>query len=1242
MLLAVTCVVAQPKLSSYNGHYYEWVPVVTGSPDFTYTASLAKAALKTYTIPGTSTVLKGYLATFTSEAELQQAIFAMGNPTISEIWVSGALVAPSRNVWNYNSGPENGQLMFERSTGRCNGHCPWDQLDIARFPSIGQDCAYMTSAFILKTTTIALAEKKGYIVEYGGLDSIPTISSVSSQGGLANITGLTGYNLASLTVTVNTAACTGGQSLSTTSFSCNLPAGAGAGVAKITITDGTLTFFTNYTYTPAYIESLYPGYAVGDFITLVGDNFGTDPAAITIKTGEVSKTACTNIAFTTNHKVVTCKLGKAPSATDTLLPVIVTVNGARTVHNRMAFYDAANLQMIRVSPAYEVYSDVLIMVSTFLPLEGSTAYTSGVMKNQAAFLNKIYNFVSGTDFLYTGLQYNAAIGNRVAGFYFSHPSDPLYNQLAIMSNGTCTPLIDCNGGTFTDNKASWITGWSTIRYSPGTTMLYSGGPASGTNAIKEGEMAFYGQIPSTTPAASPIYLNSTGGQVTANVTFNGFRYSKRTFSIDGVAIVSPVTQVSTDSVSFLIPAGSGATVHTTNIVIETKALTGPTFAYYAPYLSSVSTVTSTDGGVITIEGINLAATTAATTVKVGELVCANPTIVTPHTSISCTLPQGTGANLPVVVTVDQQVQSNTLTFSFPAPVITSVTQDNLLITVVGSNLGGQSSVIVANMATAISPNSLNGNSLVFTVPSDSQNGLFSITVNGQTSNNVQLDFIPHVNTVTGSITSNGAITITGVFLTGQRLNGTTTTVSVMVGTSECTTPVASGTSITCTLGLGAGTQALSVTIDNQKSESYDITFPAPTITASLQTESSLTLTGSNFGTNKNSIIVEFIKNLPAGSVNPTDILSSPDRIIVNIPSVAKNGGIFVHAGGVASDEYIITLIPVLTSAPTIPTIGGAVTVTGVFLYDTDQSDSQLETIVELDEVAISTGVIFQGTSIVVPFPSGVGAAHELSVTIDGKNAVLAVAYTAPAITEATVSGSTLQLTGTNFGNIVEKTSTTPSLTITTVNHTLITAAVPTANGPINVTVDGQTSNSVDVVLTPSVISAVAISAEGGLVTITGTNLMLTHTDGSTATSTITFGEATCTAPTSPSTTQLICTLPAGQLDGVPIIVKIDGVSSNTDIYYTSSTATTTTASTTTTTTTTTTSATTTTTTTATSTTGTPSSTSTTTTSPSTSTTGTPSTSVNTADSTTTSFNSGSSLQSSVTMIVLLIVGLISL
>eukprot|EP01133_Synstelium_polycarpum_P002924 gene2924-3363_t len=990
-LVAVASVVVNAQVDPdniywpVNGHYYYYVPLMHPQP---YWMALQTASRSTYTDPITGIVLQGYLATVTSNDEFDFITKGMfpgspyGPPGQTNSWIAGMRSPTNKDLWTYNQGPEAGQQLFQRSTGRCNGFCAFNTRT-SDSPSYDEDVLYVlreSTTFSLSATNQTEKYSRGFWIEYGGLEA-PFVPTVPTTAGPITITKLSGYDVSQLHVTItpgtgSSYTCPKVSSTATT-YTCNLNAGSGNS-STITITDGANTYTTRLPFLQAYIETLYPPTTSANIITLVGENFGTSASHIIILTGP-TQVPCTNVVMIASQTIVSCHLAATPSPTAQLLPITVNVNGnISPLNTRMAFYDANNLQMIRISPAAEFYNQALIMIAAGQNLEGAVPYTSAIAKNQASFILSTYNFIKYANYVFTGLIYNSN-GAQGAGFYYNHPNSPNYNQIAIYKNTTCIPTIDCNyDGIYNGSVATWATGYTIcLSVDVPPRFLVNGGSRS-TGDI-QGELIFYGQTPKLVPAVPAVALfNTSGGELTLNVTFNGFRYTKLGYSINGVAQSATVAKVASSLVSLDIPSGSGATPNSIAVKLETYTLNGATFAYYAPYLTSVSSLTSTSGGKITIHGLNLNNVASEITVTVGDYACTTVAIVTAHTKISCHLPQGSGSNLPITVNVNGQTQTNSLTFSYPTPTISSVTQNNFDVTVVGQNFGVDANVIVANLPVPLAPESLDGNTLVFVVPADSENGGFSITVGGLVSNTIQIKYKPLVLAVSGS---SGPITVSGAFLNGVRRNGTPTTITVTAGPVSCTNVVATGTSLTCNLGSGAGNQNLIVTIDSVASNPFAINSVAPAITSIQQSGQTMTIFGANFGSSVSAIQIKFDQN-PA--TVPPKVLSNPSRIIVTIPSFAKNGPVSLTVANVASNAYQFALTPLLNAVPAVPQAGGIVTVTGSFLNDVTYDGTALNTLVEANDEAV-TGSEFLSTSIVVPFPAGTGSGS-LSVTIGNLNA----------------------------------------------------------------------------------------------------------------------------------------------------------------------------------------------------------------------------------------------------------------
>lgn len=133
--------------------------------------------------------------------------------------------------------------------------------------------------------------------------------------------------------------------------------------------------------------------------------------------------------------------------------------------------------------------------------------------------------------------------------------------------------------------------------------------------------------------------------------------------------------------------------HTMRVEVGNQDYTSAqTINYAAPTLTSVtpSQSSTTGGGSITIAGQNLGLE-GAVTLAGTALVCNN--VTWSHTSIECTVPEGVGRDLAIAVTVGGQASTNTLSFSYTAPSVATVsptsgaTKGGTTVTLQGSNFG---------------------------------------------------------------------------------------------------------------------------------------------------------------------------------------------------------------------------------------------------------------------------------------------------------------------------------------------------------------------------------------------------------------------------------------------------------------------------------------------------------------------------------------------------------------------------
>jgi len=200
------------------------------------------------------------------------------------------------------------------------------------------------------------------------------------------------------------------------------------------------------------------------------------------------------------------------------------------------------------------------------------------------------------------------------------------------------------------------------------------------------------EITSITPSHGP----TLGGIL---ITIDGANFSASGNSVSVGANPCPVTVEGSATIVCSLPEGSGAQ-QSVRVLDGVGGASNPfPFAYDPPSVTDVSpTSAATLGGVrLTIIGANFGPSglAVAKTVTVGTSTCPLDGVASSHELLTCTLPEGQGADLAVATTVDGQTSATTGTFSYSPPSLTSVTPSSggiaggSIITIRGENFGVQ-------------------------------------------------------------------------------------------------------------------------------------------------------------------------------------------------------------------------------------------------------------------------------------------------------------------------------------------------------------------------------------------------------------------------------------------------------------------------------------------------------------------------------------------------------------------------
>eukprot|EP01133_Synstelium_polycarpum_P006563 gene6563-7609_t len=444
-----------------------------------------------------------------------------------------------------------------------------------------------------------------------------------------------------------------------------------------------------------------------------------------------------------------------------------------------------------------------------------------------------------------------------------------------------------------------------------------------------------------------------------------------------------------------------------------------------PVLQSV-TSTSTLGGDIIIGGyfLNLVKgdnTTTIFTVTIGGQPCTNVQQAAPTqhlTQIKCTASAGAGSRIPLIVTIDN-LESNTIDFSYDAPTITSViarASDNQVY-VNGTSFGSDKSAISLTVgSTNVPVFQLSGDNkmITFDPPFEMTNDFIKVTVSGLQSNGKYMMLYPIITSVTKSSTHGSPVTIVGYYLNSIKEEILHTNILVTVDGQQCTNPAplnADNNWLSCTAPPGTGVGHLfNLTIDTLSATRNTFSYLSPWITSTTQVGTTLSIVGSDFGRNNDKI------TLPSGF----DLQSTTDNLIITkIPQSLKNGEIQLTVDG-QSTSYNLLVVPIVAFATLASPIGGQITISGQYLNDFKEDGSETTITITVGNLVCATPSALSANKITCTLPRGSVIDGVINVTIDGQIGISTTKYTSlsPVVSESTgilykVAGN-VTITGQNF------------------------------------------------------------------------------------------------------------------------------------------------------------------------------------------------------------------------------------
>eukprot|EP00163_Fabomonas_tropica_P010568 TRINITY_DN2073_c0_g2_i4.p1 TRINITY_DN2073_c0_g2~~TRINITY_DN2073_c0_g2_i4.p1 ORF type:complete len:5484 (-),score=1034.41 TRINITY_DN2073_c0_g2_i4:293-16744(-) len=1029
------------------------------------------------------------------------------------------------------------------------------------------------------------------IPEYDRLQyAAPTLTSATegpSQGGSITIIGINFGDVdIPVTVSIGGEECSNAQWQSSTTITCDVAAGEGAGIPiTAMIVNTPAVSSVTFTYAAPNITHFTPTPALGGTVTLTGQNFG-----ITAKDLPCTIAGTPALpSFWISDSLAICT---APAGTGSGLVVAVTVNGRQSSASSVLFdYTPAqsiNMPFIPDISVGETSPPLPINITTFPDLVTVDLTLSG-----------------------PGLTFNPSVLTFTSG---------------VSQTFTITPSTSGRLAV----TASASAGVSSRFYvSPVTTYGHF-----------QGDNGFHHTLPTTIAQHVNTIASITVHNLTSDVTLTpsgtGLTFTPTTLTFTYDSDWTQTVQVSgsivgTHALSFVLGGSeTGKVVPVHSITVQS-----------APYIGNITAAPSV-GGVQMYQGASFGLVSGQIDVSTSVGACGNPSLTSPDTIFTCTIPAGVGPSMSTI-SVNGFNQSLALaaldslyTFSEQAGLISydviPGSPDHILLgstTTVLQTWNGETPYLLTsptgaedgairfqnNQIASIKPNHYvlgDEYSLLMRVrigSCSSTHTLFAKVLPGPNLNrgvylalkyngthctcigSLQLStgISPTVSTLTYHIPTVAWTTIAltyrsgalSLYVDGQLDSSVYATGTVAQSSGPDHAPVIGR--------LPDGSQGLHGDIDtiaifrraldasalqawtDPSIQLYKVWhYQAPNITSVTPTTplgAIITVSGSNFGAVASPIAVHV---QGAYCHEPTWLSPGDIRCIAPALAASSNNNVEVIVAGQSSGNVSIltsSYDPVtVTSVTRAPTSGGVITVMGANFGVTAPS---------------SVGITVGGSACASPqwidaytatctAPAGFGAGHSLVMTLDSaaypgpgssSSANTLFSYALPALSSASAGsplGGTITLTGANFGS-------TPSPVLVTVDgqpctspawlsSTLITCSLapqlPAIDLATQVTLGGQTSLAYPLVTVgtflPVTLSSAAPAAntQGSAITIVGVNFGGSASAGHSAS----VGGSACSTVTYLSPTQLLCQAPPGMGLGLAVSVTVG----NPSIGYASS------------------------------------------------------------------------------------------
>ncbi|KYQ94148.1 IPT/TIG domain-containing protein [Tieghemostelium lacteum] len=1041
--------------SSYNSHYYEYTTSTTP-----YNSAVTSCINKVFNNK------PGYLATITSRDEWDWLFQKYGSS--QNYWTSGSDIAET-GVWVFNSGPENGQPMYNLYHDKSYTFTGFSGTEPNLLANENYINAKATGTGEPIFNNITPTSSYGVLCEW---DFEFYITSTGTQGGDVIISQLGSFDHGTLVVSFKSLSdnsvtnYTQFTEISSTSMGFHVQGGSGKYIVTVSDGLGTTPQTQPWIYNIPSISTIYPNFNSGETITVVGDNFGNDASLLTV-TLSTDNIACQNPVFIIPHKAFSCVL--ASTLAQPLIPITVSAAGNIYKSFKTAlFKDYFLYSSFQTSVAYantQSYSNLLKIdgldgylsvidtqekynfIKASIPtgswkvwqaivfdsnLPGTSKFRNLVGPNQGQ-QTQVYSssalptgdandrfaitMSTGVLSTYTSGSDSAAVtqfGGYVPTFIQPNQNYPIPTQgqtlLVKLKNygvtlSTYEVTLNSQVIPSTQYQIDYIAGGVYVQVPTSAIELNGQEMVIGVTvdgvAVSGGQTYSQAQPTLTSVTSAP----TTGGKITLTGTnlYNDATKLDLSFGTKpctNITYIVPHFQLTCD-----IPAGTGKLYPVIAQVgtLASAPTPGNTYYYKKPTVNT-TTSASTTGGTIYIDGDNFGTDATVISVTVGGEDCENITIVIAESRISCVIQPGQGVK-PLVVTVNTQVMTSSVSFSYDIPKITNVTQNNDQVTIVGENFGDNFvSGTVIKVGNSDITSQCTGNNTVIICTQIPLGGQLTISNGGDFSNVTLFYSSPFISSLSnsGCHKAGQSLQISGGYF--ENIDPSTGTYQALIGQKPFNITKVTNILLTLVVPIGTGaSNTLSIQFDDRVSQPVSFAYCAPEVTLITQIEKNLNVKGSGFGDDPSKVTVQFGNS--SSPIQPTQVQDTEIGFI--IPDNSLNSLMKVTVDGQISNFEQFNIIPVINSVTPPLMNGSRLTISGSYLSPVDANGTLITRTYHYDSTEYGD---CQYLSSVAPYtivctqPPGTGI-FTLKIKDEGQNDIVTklVSYQAPIVYRSTNS-----------------------------------------------------------------------------------------------------------------------------------------------------------------------------------------------------------------------------------------------